>query len=354
MCNNKIYVIMKQNLFLILCAALIFVACIDEKKKRVTGTTGKVTEVISGNTLKLHNGLKVQLLGIGEDEKHAKKYIEQHIVGKNVRLIADSKDTKQTYKNTRREWVRAYVSEGREHRSLNGFLIRNGFAEFSPGMVADSLSNFTQEEEPDRPLPPEQLRTKIMPATFLIATNKGSGTGFFINENGLALTNNHVLNYDNVEGARVYLFGMDGRVSEDNYRYIDRIVYTKYDGKHDFTIFYVKNDNGEKNRCLSLAKMETKEGSSIAKLGCPLGLPANFSTGNLSTYYNGFFAHSIPVNHGDSGGPVVDMCGRAIGVNQSIEFNPTLKEQAKGIAYAVDIRLIRAYLDELNYQYAGR
>lgn len=347
---------MKNNLFLMSCLALIMVGCDGcLEKKKITGTTGKVVEVIDGNTIKLQNGLKVQLLGVDANEEHAKAYIEQHIVGKKVKLIADSKDSKQTYKNPRKEKVRAYVCEGRQHRSLNGFLIRKGFADFKPGMVKDSIKPFTPEPcDCVQPLSPDKLRTKIMPATFLISTNNGTGTGFFINENGLALTNNHVLNNENVAGARVYLFGMDGRISQDQYRFIDRIVYTHRDKKLDFTIFYVKNDNGEKNQCLPLAKEHIKEGAEVAKLGCPVGLPANFQSGLISTYYNGFFAHSIPTNHGDSGGPIVDMCGRAVGINQSIEFNPTLNEQAKGIAYAVDINLIRACLDEMNYQYAGR
>lgn len=323
-------------------------------KIKVDGIQSKVQKVLNGNQIELQNGLKVEILGIKPSE-HTKNYLERQVKGETVIIVSDSKQPQ--YINTYLTKIRAYVKVKGESLCVSGKMLSSRIAELSQTFVKDSLEHFKKYAYEDIPHPkmtPTELLTYMRPATFMIYhEDEGLGTGFFINDNGLALTNNHV--YDGSDEAVVFFFNDDGSVNFANYRKINRVLFTGQTGEKnriDFTVFQVQLDNGEKVRYMPLIKQHEKDGESIAKIGCPLGNPkCNFQTGTLSHYDEGYFTHNIPANHGDSGGPIVNFMGEVIGINQSIDFNSTIGEQAKGIAYGVDAVLIKQLLDENEIQY---
>ena len=344
------------RLIIIAFLVLIFQSCGcgDSKKIKVNGIKSEVVKVISGNEVELKNGLKVEILGIKPTEI-TKNWLSSQILGQKVTVIADSKQ-KSTITSYSTK-VKAYLKEDGELYCISGKMLRSHTADLRSTSVKDSLEHFTEYvKEPDRiVMSPPELREFMRPATFLIKTEEGMGTGFFINDDGLALTNNHVL--DGTEEATVFYFNEDGEVDMSNSRKTGDFVKTYKGDKIDFTVFYVRLHNKEKTRYLPLVKNHIKEGEEVAKMGCPVGLPCDFGMGTLSNYYDGYFSHKIASNHGDSGGPVVNRKGEVVGVNQSIEINTSLSlmtgtvQRAEGIAYAVDALLIRQCLDSLNIAY---
>lgn len=333
----------------------VLVACGGNRKSgkiKVDGIQSKVQNVLSGNEIELKNGLKVEILGIKPTE-HTKDYLEKNVKGEIVTVITDSRQKQfvKSYKTT----VKAYVKLKGEKYCVSGRMLLYGIAELRQTAVHDSLEHFKEYPERDRPdMTQTELLAYMKPATFMVyCGNEGLGTGFFINDNGLALTNNHV--YDGSQNAIIYFFGEDGKLDETNYRKINRVLYTVRTGEKeriDFTVFQVQLDNGEKVRYMPLVKQHARDGEQIAKIGCPLGTSlCDFQPGTLSHYNEGYFTHNIPTNHGDSGGPIVNFKGEVIGINQSIDFNEIIMEQAKGIAYGVDAVLIRQVLDDNNIQY---
>ncbi len=328
-------------------------------KIKVDGIQSKVQKVIDGNTVELKNGLTVEILGIKPSE-HTKNYLEKFAKGETVTVIADSKQNKQrSHIKSYKTKVRAYIKLKGDRFCLSGKMLLNHTAKLSLTGYADSLEHFkvyAEGPEPIRQMTSSELREYMRPATFLIVTADGSnGTGFFINDNGLALTNNHVL--DGSQEARIYFFKDNGEADEVNYREINRYLLTSKDEKIDFTVFLVQLDNDEKVRYMPLIKQHEKEGEQIAKLGCPVGLTCDFKTGVLSNYHEGYLSHSCPSNNGDSGGPIVNMKGQVVGINQSIKFNEYLSkmtgsyQKAEGIAYAVDAVLIRNVLEKYEIEY---
>lgn len=349
---------MKKMLCIVVLGCL--VACSPKpKERRITGTEGVVYSIENGNTICLQNGLKVTLLGVSPSEI-GKKYMEANLKGKSVRLVADSRDPKQGYKSASTT-VRAYVKVPGSARSVNGTLLEGAMTNgLDMQCLYDSAEVFRRYlEAPVHPLLSKvELLAKIKPATFYIQTEEGSGTGFFINDNGLALTNNHVLNNSNSSDAVVAFFGENGTLDMTNIRPINRILFTySDDDKIDFTIFEVTINGGEKMPYIPICSKPIREGEDVAKLGCPASTVGNFQTGILSNYNDGYLTHSIAINNGDSGGPVVNFRGEAVGINQSMQINESLSyatnsiQKAEGIAYAVDIQLIKQLLDENHIKY---
>lgn len=339
----------------------VLIACIGcggngkSGKIKVDGIQSKVQKILSGNEIELKNGLTVEILGIKPTE-HTKDYLEKQVKGEMVIVIADSRQ--RQFIKTYRTKVKAYVKLKGEKYCISGKLLLNRTADLRQTAVHDSLEHFityvTPTPGPRPPMSQTELLTYMKPATFMIyCQDKSLGTGFFINDNGLALTNNHV--YDGSQNAVIYFFGDDGKLDATNYRYINRVLYTVRTGEKeriDFTVFQVQLDNGEKVRYLPLIEERERDGEKIAKIGCPLGTAlCDFQPGTLSHYNEGYFTHNIPTNHGDSGGPIANFRGEVVGVNQSIDFNDVIREQAKGISYGVDAVLIRQVLDENNIQY---
>ncbi|MGM9794465.1 MAG: serine protease [Candidatus Cryptobacteroides sp.] len=351
-----------KNVFLFVCMSTIMVQafCGCDNSQRITGTRDKVMSVNDGKTIKLQSGLTVELIGVKASEM-GRKYLETQVKGKSVTLVADKLDPIQTYK-TNQTKVRAYVRVPGERISLNGKLLVEKWANgVDTKYLKDSAKvygSYWQKSNSDVLLTEPELLLKIKPATFLIMTDNGSGTGFYIGSNGLALTNNHVFNADNTQ-AQVVPFGEDGQLMLQNAKPVCSILFTIRKGCVDFTIFKVALDADEKVSFINLANKHANPGEKLAKLGCPSMNVCNFQSGNLSNYIagEGYFVHSVPSSNGDSGGPVVDYYGRVVGINQSIAANQTLSQQngefvqAPGVAYAVDIQLVKELMDEMQISY---
>lgn len=350
---------MKKAFFLSVACALLccgaIVGC-SHPPIKLNGTQSKVTKVIDGKTVQLQNGLKVELLGIKASE-HTKKYLEDQVKKQTVTVITDSQQKRQTVKSLKTK-VKAYLKVKGESRDVAGKMLASHVAELSIAALKDSLDSFsaltTKEDINRKEMGDSELLATIKPATFAIVCSDGSsGTGFYINNSGLAITNNHVWDGRDLNAQVVY-FGDDGTINITQTRRISRKIFTYNSGKIDFTVFQVQIDPNEVTRYIPLAKNHARDGERVAKVGCAVGRPCNFQTGNLSNYNGGYLTHSCGTNHGDSGGPVVNFKGECIGVNQSIEINPSLSamtgtiQKAEGVAYAVDATLIREVLDQCN------
>lgn len=340
------------TLFIFIIVLCTFVACSPKKKdRRITGTEGVVSSIENGNTIRLQNGLTVTLIGVSPSEI-GKKYMEANLKGKSVRLVADSRDPKQTYRSTATT-VRAYAKVPGTLRSINGALLEGSMSNGlnSQGLY-DSAAVFKRYiEDPSHPVMSDpEIRSKLMPATFcLVDSNGGTGTGFIISEDGLALTNNHVMSYEDAESTMAVFFSDNGKLDGSNIRKINRIVYSNQD--IDFTIFYIQLNGKESMPYIPICSKRIIEGEHIAKLGCPLHEIGNFQTGNFSNYKDDYFmVHSAGVNEGDSGGPVVNTRGEVVGVNRAIRLRRT-GESANNIAYAIDIQIIKQLLDENHIAY---
>jgi S1-C subfamily serine protease len=189
----------------------------------------------------------------------------------------------------------------------------------------------------------QALYEKIGPSVVFIATRDAFGSGFFVDKQGLILTNAHVVTGQNT--VRVVLAdgrSMDGEVVE---RARDDI---------DLALVHVPVTSVP----LQMAdRGELRVGAWVASVGHGRGGIWSFNSGMISNIYpdgtgRPVFQTQIPLNPGNSGGPVVDRSGRVVGVvtaalkdsqniNFAIRIQVALQSFSK-LAAACDCLSIRA------------
>ena len=147
-------------------------------------------------------------------------------------------------------------------------------------------------------------------AVIQIATTTGTGTGFFVKEFGLIVTNNHVVG----ENAEVTIAGkaFDKALS--------RVWYT--DRKHDLA-FLEAPPSVELPEVRLGRYEEMKDGDGVVAIGHPYGLNYTATQGVISKVdriRDGLKLIQIDaaINPGNSGGPLVNTRGEVIGVNSFI------------------------------------
>lgn len=151
----------------------------------------------------------------------------------------------------------------------------------------------------------QALFSKIAPSVVYVGNTGSFGSGFFVSGDGLILTNAHVIG----EGEKVTVVLHDGRKAEG--RVVERAA-------DDTDLALVKID--VKNvPALKLGGGGLRVGSWVASVGHGMGGVWTFTTGMVSNIYplegdRPVFQTQIPLNPGNSGGPIVDREGRVVGI----------------------------------------
>lgn len=147
-----------------------------------------------------------------------------------------------------------------------------------------------------------------------IATPYSTGTGFFLRDRGLIVTNHHV-----VEGNRaVVIEGAQFKKQLAKVKYID----SKYD-----LAFLDAPRNAEELPLLRLGSAKVlHERDTVTAIGHPFGLKFSLKNGiisNTAELMNGIpYLHiDAALNPGNSGGPLVDTDGEVVGINTFVIQN---------------------------------
>lgn len=350
-----------------LLAVIIFLCWPTKKKYYIDDVEETVTAVTRGNQIKLASGLTVDLLGVS-DTQQARDFLESEVKGKTVTLTADSKDATPYYFKAEEETVRAYVRVKADctYRCLNGYLLRQHLTKLNQDYCNDSLDAYksyanAKTADGDGKVPASldtdngTLLSKVelnkvmgRASMLLVVDGRSIGTGFFINSDGFALTNVHVISgISDPQGQniQVYIANEDGSITGERNRYFGRIV--GGDPDNDWVLFTVKLDPNEKVPYLNLAKQRPDTGTDVATFGHTLGQVGTFTTGEVSGQRGNLLQISAPIDQGNSGGPVCDFYGRVVGIAQSIKVDNGQKA-VSNIGFAVDIQLVREQLDKLK------
>jgi S1-C subfamily serine protease len=172
---------------------------------------------------------------------------------------------------------------------------------------------------------------------------QGAGSGFVIDPRGYVLTNYHV-----VQGAQAISVTLG-----DRSHYDAKMVGA--DERNDIAL--VKID--PKDRKLPVLTMGDSDllqvGQKVLAIGNPFGFQSTLTTGVVSalgrtvqtsqtTFIDGAIQTDAAINQGNSGGPLLDSHGDAIGINSAI-YTPS--GTTAGIGFAIPINTARIIAQDL-------
>lgn len=339
--------------------AVTFVNCGHEFQ--ITGESGEVVEVIDGNTIKLDNGLTVHLLGISPQSSFTKEYLQTNVLNHEVVLTSDPEwgENFQTYDDE----IYAYAITTDDYAPLNRKLLKlAGEKAFLTAYVSDSLAAYKEIFTDDsRKLSENELAAMLKGASMLVygEGEEGSfiGTAFFINDKGLAVSNNHVVQPG--KRYKFYLSDSQGNINYTDGYSLNRIVATEdYRRGPDYSVFYVNVDQDVLQRLsyLKVAKNRPASGDVIATVGNPAPdgqriLNMSYASGTVAAVREkeGLLQINAPITHGFSGGPLVNDKGQVVGISSS-----GFEDNNANLNFAVDMQVVREVLDNNNLPYAGK
>lgn len=167
------------------------------------------------------------------------------------------------------------------------------------------------------------------------------GSGFLISDDGLILTNNHVV--DKADEIMVKTF--DGK------EYRAKVV--GRDPKTDLALVRIKAAKGAEAlpKPAVLGDSDAiRVGDWVIAVGNPFGLGNTITAGIISAKgrvigagpYDDFLQTDAAINPGNSGGPLFNMQGQVVGINTAIVA------QGQGIGFAIPINIAKSILGQLK------
>ncbi len=177
----------------------------------------------------------------------------------------------------------------------------------------------------------------------ITSVRRGSGSGFFWDDLGHVVTNNHV-----IEGVSEAIVSLnDGR----SYR----AVLIGRSPAHDLAVLRI-NVAFDRRPAIPLGtSADLRVGQTVFAIGNPFGLDYSLSSGLVSALDReiddedgGTIEHLIQtdaaINPGNSGGPLLDSSGRVVGVNTAI-YSPS--GAYAGIGFAVPVDTVNRVVPQL-------
>jgi serine protease Do len=164
------------------------------------------------------------------------------------------------------------------------------------------------------------------------------GSGFIISNDGLILTNNHVVE----KADEIKIKTLDG--NEYDAKVVGR------DTKTDIALIRIQV-KGNLPKPAKLGDSEAiRVGDWVIAVGNPFGLGNTVTAGIISAkgrvigagQYDDFLQTDAAINPGNSGGPLFDMNGDVVGINTAIVA------QGQGIGFATPINMAKDILDQLK------
>jgi len=169
--------------------------------------------------------------------------------------------------------------------------------------------------------------------------HQARGSGFIIRQDGLIVTNNHVVK----DGSSVSVTLDDGTELKA------KVVGT--DPRTDIAV--LKIEAGKPLPFIQLGNSrDVRPGEWVVAMGNPFGLGGTVTAGIVSAVsrdigsgpYDQFIQIDAPINQGNSGGPLFTQDGKVIGMNTAI-FSPT--GGSVGIGFAIPSDMIRTVSNQL-------
>lgn len=201
--------------------------------------------------------------------------------------------------------------------------------------VRSSRRHGITNKRSNKKLEGREVFDKYSTAVFMVFTSDGmngyQGSGFFIDNEGLAVSNYHVFKGTGIGMEKIKLLGSD--VAHN----ITEII--AKDEEEDFILFRVDCEN---TNYLPIASSKPQIGEKVFAIGSPRGLENTFSSGEVSQWRaKNLMQINALIDHGSSGGALINEYGEAVGITSGSFYDGS---QAN-LNYAWSIDVIKPYLE---------
>ncbi|TCO58357.1 S1C family serine protease [Actinocrispum wychmicini] len=245
--------------------------------------------------------------------------------------------------------------------AVGGLLVADRNARTAPSAL-DTAPPAKQASAPAPSGTVEAVADKLLPSVVQLRTRSGEGSGFVIRQDGLIVTNNHVIAEAAQDGANNTL-----KVSFQDGQVVDGTVLGR-DSSSDVAVVQAKGVSGKTPVALGRSD-DLKTGQSVVAIGSPFDLSGTVTSGIVSSLHRPTSAGGdetgqatvldaiqtdAAINPGNSGGPLVNMSGQVIGINSAI-YSPNgggggrgqQQGGSVGIGFAIPIDQARRTADEI-------
>ena len=179
---------------------------------------------------------------------------------------------------------------------------------------------------------------KYNSAVFMIYTSDGwndyQGSGFFISKDGVAVSNYHVFQGTGIGYEQILL--SDGSKCK-----VQKVIAKS--SEDDIIVFKVE-EKGKLFNCIPIARQTPRVGEKAYAIGSPRGLENTFSSGEVSQIRgDNILQINVPIDHGSSGGVLLNAKGEAIGITSA-----GLDNSGANLNFAIDINVLKKYVKLSN------
>jgi serine protease Do len=219
--------------------------------------------------------------------------------------------------------------------------------QYGPAVVnVQATGNADSQDDADDQEVPEIFKRFFGPGTPIPHPRGGGprtsmGSGFIISADGYVLTNNHV-----VDGADRVTVRLSDRRELDA-----KVVGT--DAQYDIALLKL---NATNLPVVSLGDSKNvKAGQWVVAIGSPFGFDHSVTAGIVSAIgrnfggidqqYVPFIQTDVPINRGNSGGPLFNLGGQVVGINSQIFSNTG---GFMGVSFAIPIDIAMSAVDQIK------
>ena len=225
--------------------------------------------------------------------------------------------------------------------SDNHNFVSSAVKNVGPAVVKIDTERLVERQQFDPTLLDPLLRDLLGEPGIAPDRERGQGSGVIINENGLILTNAHVV--EKVDDVSVTL--ADGNICDGQVLGTDSVT--------DLALVKIK-ESTESNFAPLGNSEDLEVGDWAIALGTPYGLEKTVTLGIVSSLHRdinslGFSDKRLDliqtdaaINPGNSGGPLVNSNGEVIGINTLVRSGP-----GAGLGFAIPINLAKNVSEQL-------
>ncbi len=235
----------------------------------------------------------------------------------SVVSIMVTKDLSEVYRQMQRKWYSSPFD--------NFFFDIPGFYQFEQDVPSDNKTG------------QKSMKQKV-----------GGGTGFIISQDGLIVTNRHVVGDPEAEYTVL---------TKDDQQYQAKVLGT--DSIHDIAVVKIEPKKGEKFQVVELGDSDTiKIGQTVLAIGYTLGefkdtvtkgivsgINRKISAGNgmgMTEVIEEAIQTDAAINPGNSGGPLLNLKGQVIGINTA------MSQAGQLIGFSIPINVVKDIVESVK------